>query len=416
MRRMKKSLRLSPLERFFIGRYLSHPRIYLLRFSFAFMILGIVLSVGILGAGLNLFEGYERTLKTLLLDSMSHISIQRYNGEHLGSEDIASLKALISDQREIETAVPVFNATIMASHEGVVRGCQLKAYEPSSDQTLPFEKYVSEGSAKLSGDGIIVGFYLAKELGLHLGDMLMLVYPQFDRISAMGMYPSSRSFRIDGIYQSGYYEYDRSLILASKAIADELVFSSGKYSYLEIRLKANQIDKATSLGREIERKIDQDFLAIPWTAYNQGLFRLIVIEKWLIFIIFSFLVLISGLNVVSAVTTVIYDKKNEIAILQTIGADNSVIKKLLYLRIALVCLISIILGQVLGVLLSWFVVKQNFYTLKGDVYFIDRLVMHVSPLNQLIIFVCAATMIYICIRVPLKYINRMEVIEVLRHK
>ncbi len=412
---MKKTT-LSPLESFYLERYLSHPRKYLFQFNFAFMILGIVISVGILGAGLNLFEGYERTLKTLLLDSMSHISIQRYNGEYLDENDIQNLQSVLAGFESVESIEPMFSATVMVSHDGIVRGCQLKAYDNDTKAVLSYEKYVTQGSTKPSPQGIIVGHYLARELGLSVGDDLSLVYPQFERISAMGMYPSSRTYRIDGLYQSGYYEYDRSLIIASKETADELTMSEGKYSYLELRLSPKHLARAATISRELERKIGKDLLAIPWTAYNQGLFRLIVIEKWLIFIIFSFLVLISGLNVVSAVTAVIYDKKNEIAILKTIGATSHLIKKLLYLRIALICLISILLGQILGVLLSLFVVKQNFYTLKGDVYFIDRLVMHVSPLNQAIIFACAALMIYICIRVPLKSITKMEVIDVLRHK
>lgn len=412
---MKLRSFLSPIERFYLQRYFHKPGLYLFRFSFAFMILGIVLSVGILGAGLNLFEGYERTLKTLLLDSMSHISIQNPLGENLAETDVERISKVLTAQNETASATGVLSSSVMAVKDGVVRGCNLKAYSMSSGEQ-PYQKYIQSGSAVLPPGHIIIGYHLAKELALSLGDTLQVVYPQLGRISAMGMYPGSRFFTIGGIYQSGYYEYDRSLLICNKENADELLSLSGQYSYIEVRLKTSYIDKAPKLASEYESLIGKEFMAVPWTVYNQGLFRLIVIEKWLIFIIFSFLVLISGLNVVSAVTTVLYDRKNEIAILKTIGTTDSILKKLLYHRLAFTGITAILLGQIFGMLLSWAAVKQNFYTLKGDVYFIDRLVMHISPLNQLIIFVSAAFIVIICIRVPLARINRMEIIEILRQK
>lgn len=412
---MRKNSFFSPLERFFIARYLQEPKRFLLRFNFAFMVLGIVLSVGILGAGLNLFEGYERTLKSLLLDSMSHISIHAYNGEKLSQDRVDSIRQKLISKREVLSVHAMLGTSVMASKDDILRGCQIKAYEASSDE-LPFEKYVRKGSSKPLDGEVIIGHHLAKELGLSISDSLNIVYPRFDRISALGIYPGSINPRIVGIYQSGYYEFDRSIIICNVDTANELLLSPDQYSYLEIRLKNAYLESAGKLAGAWERELDSDLIAMPWTAFNSGLFRLIVLEKWLIFIIFSFLVLISGLNVVSAVTTVLYDKKAEIAILKTIGAPAGLIRRLLYLRIALVCVASIISGQLLGILLSWLVTKQRFYALKGDVYFIDRLVMHVSLQNQLIIFAAAALMIYICIMVPLKYIDKTEIIEVLRNR
>ncbi len=400
---------------FFINRYLKHPKLYLFRFSFVFMVFGIVISVGILSAGLNLFEGYERTLKTLLLDSIPHISIQSYRNQYISKDDITQIKSKVESLPQIDQINPILSSSVMASKSGVIRGCQLKAYEYKTNPP-PYEKYITVGRSEVMDSEIIIGYYLAKELSISVGDTLNVVYPQFDRITALGFYPNSRNYTVCGVYQSGYYENDRNLIITSKSNADELLLTQDKYSYIEIRLNPKYVNDADRISREVESLLGSSFVAIPWSTYNQGLFRLIVVEKWLIFIIFSFLVLIAGLNVISAITTIMYEKKNEIAILKTLGANNELIQGIFYYRVALVSILSILIGQVFGFILSLIVVKQSFYSLKGDVYFIDRLVMYVSPLNQIIIFLCASILIMVCIGIPLRSINKIEIIDILRQK
>ncbi len=139
-------------------------------------------------------------------------------------------------------------------------------------------------------------------------------------------------------------------------------------------------------------------------------------EKWLIFIIFSFLVLIAGINVISTVTTLILDKKNEIAVLKTVGSHARSIKRIFVLQTGLVSVLSIILGQLFGMLLSFLVEKQHFYKLKGDVYFIDSLKASISPVNQLVIFGAAFMIVFLCIHFPLKQIDKQQIIEILRNQ
>jgi lipoprotein-releasing system permease protein len=153
----------------------------------------------------------------------------------------------------------------------------------------------------------------------------------------------------------------------------------------------------------------------PWTLFSAGLLRLVSMEKWLIFIIFSFLVLIAGINVISAVSTIIIDKKHEIAVLKTLGASSFTIKRLLSFQVGLVALAAIITGQVLGAGLSYLIEKQSFYRLKGDVYFIDSIKTSISPLNQLIIFIVSTLLVFVCIRYPLKQIDKQQIIQLLRN-
>lgn len=406
---------MASLERFFLSRYLKHPKRNLLRFSFVFMTMGLVLSVAILSAGLNLFEGYERSLKEVLLGSFAHLSIQKSTGEYLSPMETQSLLDAVSKYNQFKEVRPVLQYSVMATNEDKVRGASLSAYHFDSAHPFPYDRYITQGRSQLQAQEVIVGRYLARDLGKGLNDTLKVVYPRLDRISAMGMFPAEYNFRIAGIYSSGFYESDRSLLICGIDDAVALLSLSPGYTKLELSLQPKLVENAGVMARDLQARLGSQYTVYPWTLFSAGLLRLVSMEKWLIFIIFSFLVLIAGINVISAVSTIIIDKKHEIAVLKTLGASSFTIKRLLSFQVGLVALAAIITGQVLGAGLSYLIEKQSFYRLKGDVYFIDSIKTSISPLNQLIIFIVSTLLVFVCIRYPLKQIDKQQIIQLLRN-
>jgi lipoprotein-releasing system permease protein len=404
---------LNPAERLFLERYVNAPGRNLLRYSFVFMIAGIILSVGILSAALNLFEGYERALRSVLLDSFPDIRVQKAQGGYLDAQDIQNALGSLKHRKEISSAIPKLSYSLMAHDGSKVRGALIEAYQPALIKEAVFSKYVIEGVKTPSPGGAIIGHYLAKELNLKPGDDLHVTYPRLDQITPLGMGSNDYSLKISGIYSSGYYEYDRSLIICDLSDASAILGVSDVFSSIEIRLNEGYQESAAGMSVTYDKLLGEDLSAAP--VANTTLLSIVRMQKWLIFIIFSFLVLIAGINVISGVSTLIFDKQNEIAVLKAIGASSRIIKNILGHQLEIVCLGSIIIGQAFGFLLSWLVVKQNFYHLKGDVYFIDRLELFVSPLNLAVTFAVAATLVILCIRIPLRKVDRMFVIDLLRN-
>ncbi|MCB5270770.1 MAG: ABC transporter permease [Candidatus Cloacimonetes bacterium] len=400
------------LELFFIKRYLKTPKRNLFRFTFVFMVLGIILSVGILSAGLNLFQGYESNLKSLLLDSFAHIGIQSSYGDLISEVDSASIIDRLSQKRESLSAIPSLECPLLAQKGDKIRAINLRAYD--FNREFPYQKYVNGGEGKLQSGEVIVGHYLAEELGLGIGDSIELNYPRFDRITPLGILTAQNNYKIAALYRSGYYESDRSLVISTLEDARALLLLPEGYSKIELRLK--DADKAGLFARDYSEELGQDFIPIPWNLYAESLLRLVAMEKWLIFIVFSFLVLIAGINVISAVSTIIIDKSSEIAVLKTLGASHRSIKRLFALRVGAIAILAVVIGQVFGAALSWFVEKQTFYRLKGDVYFIDTLGARITFPNLLVVFLVASFLIFLCVMFPLKQIEKMQIIEVIRHK
>lgn len=400
------------LERFYLKRYLKKPKRNLFRFSFVFMILGIMLSVGILSAGLNLFQGYETNLKRLLLDSFAHIGIQSSYRNLITEQQREMVFDRLSQRKEIASITPCLESALMAQKGDKIRAINLRAYDISAG--FPYARYISEGEIPLQEKEVILGHYLAEELGLSIGDEITLNYPRLDRITPLGIHASQDKYRIAALYRSGFYESDRSLVISNLSDARALLMIPSGYSKIEIRLQ--DADKAAALSKEYINILGPELISIPWNLYAESLLHLVAIEKWLIFIVFSFLVLIAGINVISAVTTMIIDRNTEIAVLKSLGATAGVIKRLFAYRIGIIALLSVILGQALGAIVSWAVEKQSFYRLKGEVYFIDTLTADITFFNLVVVFLVASILIFLCIVLPLKRIERMQVIDILRHK
>lgn len=404
---------MNPAERLFIGRYISDPKRNLLRFSFLFMILGIVISVGILTAALNLFEGYERALKSVLLDSFAHIRVYGAGAGSLPDSLATATLEKLSPRPEIRSAVPVLSSNLMAQNGGKARGGMMQAYATGKGEAAIHAKYVAQGSAQVAPGEVILGHYLARDLGLALEDTVLVSFPRLDLITPLGMYPNQRSLKVTGIYNSGFYEYDRSLMIGSLADLRALSGLASGFSNIELHLGNAFADDAQRLAAEYDQLIGPAVYAAP--VVNTTLLSMVKMQKWLIFIVFSFLVLIAGINVISGVLTLILDKRNEIAVLKALGAGAGTVRNILGYQITLVCLASVILGQLFGFLLSWLIVRQNIYKLKGDVYYIDRLELYVSPFNQVLIFAVAALLVTLCVRIPLRRIDRMRTIDLLRN-
>jgi lipoprotein-releasing system permease protein len=248
------------LELFFIKRYLKTPKRNLFRFTFVFMVLGIILSVGILSAGLNLFQGYESNLKSLLLDSFAHIGIQSSYGDLISEVDSASIIDRLSQKRESLSAIPSLECPLLAQKGDKIRAINLRAYD--FNREFPYQKYVNGGEGKLQSGEVIVGHYLAEELGLGIGDSIELNYPRFDRITPLGILTAQNNYKIAALYRSGYYESDRSLVISTLEDARALLLLPEGYSKIELRLK--DADKAGLFARDYSEELGQDFIPIPW--------------------------------------------------------------------------------------------------------------------------------------------------------
>jgi len=260
----------------------------------------------------------------------------------------------------------------------------------------------------------VLGSRLAIQLDVSIGDTIRLVSPMQTKVTPMGIKNHSRKFRVTGIYQSGMYEYDSRFVFTRLNTARQFTSKEAEVTSIEIKLKNEYIEDAEILASRWEKDFDFDFQVVSWIFYNGNLFSILVLEKWILFIIMSLLVVIASFNVVSATATSLMEKQGDIGILKAYGMSNKNLKLIFLSRMLLLASIATIIGELLGWILGVILTKQTLYQLKSDVYFVDSISVHFSWQSCILVFVVTLLVVTVSTLIPLRRINQLKVVEILR--
>ena len=385
------------------------------------MVIGIIISVATLTVALSIFEGYEKVLKKTILGVNSHIYVFKSGEGNLTNENIEELNNFFADQSQVESTGPVIMSQAMASNRKKIKGCLIRGINwEQEEQPTSYRKFITDGTYELSNyNDAVIGEKLAKHLNIELGDSLKLISTLNSEITPVGLKPKEMIFRVAGLYRSGMYEYDLKYVFMNYRAASELTSIEDEYSMLEVKLDESAIENADFLAYRWsydldEQNQDHNYQISSWIDFNGNLFSLLKLEKWVIFIILSFLILIASFNVVSSVSTAIIEKKYELGILKAYGASNKLLREIFIGKTLIISFIAITFGQIMGVLISVFLSEQTFFLLKGDVYFLEKINIDFNLISWLIILVVSLLIVICASILPLKRISGMEVNDILR--
>ncbi|HHE38183.1 MAG TPA: ABC transporter permease [Candidatus Cloacimonetes bacterium] len=401
---------------YFLKKYIFSPKKEWLRFDSIFMVVGIVISVATLTVALSIFEGYEKVLKKTILGVNSHIYIFNPGEGNLDKENIEQLSGFCEEQTEIESYAAIIMTQAMCTNEKRVKGCLLRGIDwRQENQPTSYKEYISEGRYELQNlNEAVIGYKLAKSLNLSIGDTLTLISPLNSQITPLGMKPQKQEFLVVGLYKSGMYEYDSKYVFMNYQSAAEFISAVNEYSMLEIKLSDENIERADYLAYRWSSELDHQFQITSWIDFNGNLFSLLKLEKWVIFIILSFLILIASFNVVSSVSTSIIEKKQDLGILKAFGASSRILKNIFIGKTFIISIFAVTFGQIFGVLIAIFLSKQTFFLLKGDVYFLEKINVSFNLLSWIIILLVSLLIISGASFIPLKKITKLDVTEILR--
>jgi lipoprotein-releasing system permease protein len=400
---------------FYLKKYIFSSQKEWLRFDSIFMMGGIILSVAILTIATSVFEGYENSLKEAILGANSHIYVFRNGTNELNPKDIEELQTFLSAKKEVETFSTVVLSQAMASHQNRIKGTMLRGINWKQEkQASAYQKFVRQGTHQLQTENdIVLGTKLAFALNAALGDTIQLISPIETKVSAFGVQNKIEDFRIVGLYRSGMHEYDSKFAFINQSKAMEFAGLENEFSLLEIKVLPSYIESADFLAFTWAMDLDYRYQISSWIDFNENLFSLLTLQKWVLFIILSFLILIASFNVLSAVSTAILEKKKDIGILFSIGASNTLIKQIFLGKVLFLSVLAILLGLISGFLISWLISLQTVFMLKGDVYFIEKLTMHFNLSTAILIFAVALLIVSLSSFIPLKKISKMEIQQIL---
>jgi lipoprotein-releasing system permease protein len=403
-------------EWFVARRYLRSPyRPAILRLITLFSVIGVAAGVATLVIALSMNSGFRETLQDRLLGVTAHISLTRPGSG--GIPNYLALSEKLQQLPGVRSVTPAIYETVLLSFGGQAGGVVTKGIdvdlEKKSDEAL--QKLTSgrlDFSADADGiDGLIVGKQLSDEWKLRPGDYVTLTSPQ-GRLTPFGLIPRTRRFRVAGVFESGFYDYDENWCFVSLPAAQSLAGAGDIVNVLEFRLTHPEL--APQIASEAERAAGQGYSAATWMEENKALFRALKLEKLVTAIFIGLITFVAGLNILVVLSMTVTDKARDIAVLLSMGARREQIRRIFLLQGLAIGASGTILGLVTGYAFAWIAGTYQLIPLDPQVYAVPYVPFHPNFFDGLWIAVAAMSIAIVATLLPAKEAARLLPVEILR--
>lgn len=352
--------------------------------------LGVAIGVMALIVVLSVMNGAAVEIRDKILGFSSHVDVQGPGDTITDWQDWLQRSESLSD---VELAAPYIISQVLLNRGKQSVGALLKGVD--AQRAGQISEQIREGGRFIqnSDDNLfeaVVGKDLARKLGLDVGDSVRVISPS-GGVSPSGMAPRMRSFKVVGIFDSGFYEYDAGVVIVPLKALQKLNRLGDEVSGIEIFLKDR--DTATLKAMELRTLLPVDAWVTDWTQRNRSFFKALKMERRAMAVILSLIVLVAVINMVASLVMVVMERRKEIAILKTVGATHASVMRIFVLMGAILTGCGVLLGAMLGLLLAWKldVVMMWIESLLGsslmpkDVYFIDHIPSIIDPLSVILV-------------------------------
>jgi lipoprotein-releasing system permease protein len=383
----------------------------------AIAVLAVAAGVTALVLALSINAGFREVYEERLLGATAHVTLTRADASGIGDYD--ALAARLREVPGVASATPALYETVLLSSGARARGVVLKGLEPAHSPEL--EKLFTrlrEGSADLSqsADGpppLLVGRELARELGVRAGDAVLLTSPQ-GHLTPFGIVPRFRSFRVAGVFESGFWDFDSGWIFTRLDVVQELLSLPGRVSVIELRLV--DVYAADSASRAAEETAGSGFAATPWTELHKSLFRALRLEKLVTALFIGLIVFVAGLNILILLVMLVLEKRRDIAVLASFGARAAQIQRLFMLHGVAIGALGTLIGLALGYGVAWAGARWELFPLDPQIYGIPSVPFRTSPLDGLLIAAVALAISLAATLYPARRATRVVPVEALRYE
>jgi len=312
-------------------------------------IVGTALGVMTLIVVLSVMNGFQKEIRARMLGVTPHLQV-------IGDGQLDDWKTVlktVESHPEVRAATPYVNGQGMVSLGENVEGVMVRGILPDAEQKLTAigdkMKKGALGDLRAGEFGIVLGVDLARSMGARVGDSVLLITPQ-GQFTPAGMLPRLKQFHVVGIFEIGMLPYDNALALIHLNDAQRLYRLGNAVSGISGSL--HNLDLAPQVSFELSQSVPQDTFITDWTRQNASYFAVVAMEKKMMFIILSLIVLVAAINIVSTLVMAVTDKQADIAILRTLGASPKSIMQIFMVQGMLIGLVGVALGMFSGVLLA----------------------------------------------------------------
>jgi len=437
---------MASFELFIASRYLrAKRRQAVIGVITAISIVGVAAGVASLVIALAINNGFRQDLQHRLLGSTAHVQLMRVEGD--GIREWRPLVERLSTQPGVTAASPAIYEQVLISRGARAKGAVLKGvvpeYERRVSELLQSVKFGSseplnapqgglteaapDSSASATSPSdlegvqqrvaamppIVLGKDMADELGATVGSVVLVTSPQGE-LTPFGIVPKYVRFKVVGIFDTGFYDYDSAWALTSLPEAQALFGIGDLVTVVEFRV--NDIYQAASLGKELEEAAGRGFLSTNWMEQNRALFRALRLERVVTFITIGLIVFVAALNILISLIMMVMEKTKDIAVLMSMGARKSQVRRIFMAQGILIGVIGTGIGLVLGYVLSWAGGHYRWISLSPEVYSIDYVPFAPRVIDGVIVAIVAILISFVATLYPSSSAARVYPAEALRYE
>jgi lipoprotein-releasing system permease protein len=436
-------------ELFIAARYLrAKRRQAVIGIITAISVVGVAAGVASLIIALAINNGFRQDLQERLLGSTAHVSLMRVQADGITSWQ-ARLESL-EKQPHVVAASPAIYEQVLISRGARAKGSILKGVLPDRERRVSeLLESVKLGSVKplidsqnqigdfaptnqpsaetkndassLEGQQvrfkslppIILGKDMADELGATVGSVVLVTSPQGE-LTPFGIVPKYVRFKVVGIFQSGFYDYDTAWALTDLRDAQQLFGLGDVVSVLEFKI--DDIYRAGDIGKQIEQAAGSGFMTTNWMEQNRALFRALRLERVVTFITIGLIVFVAALNILISLIMMVMEKTKDIAVLVSMGAKRAQVRRIFILQGVLIGVIGTTIGLILGYGLSLAAGHYKWVALSAEVYSIDYVPFAPRIMDGVLVAIVALAISLIATIYPSHSASKILPAEALRYE
>jgi lipoprotein-releasing system permease protein len=379
-------------------------------------IAGVALGVIALDCALSMMNGFETEVRQRIVNTTAHISVYSYAGE--GFANWESVVKRVQEVPGVVAAAPgIYSKSVIGSNQAN-EGVYVKGIIPEEEvKVSQLQKNIVAGNMELDNPmdslpGMIIGRQLASTLGVKIGDEVLLASLKQKKLS-ISIQPKYKRFRVTGIFETGFNEYDATLTYISMSTAQDLFKLDSLVT--DVQVKVTDFYRARQLAEKISDHLGDPYYAVDWSERHKNLFSWMTLEKYGMALILGLIVLVAAFGIVSTLVMLVLQKRQEIAILKSMGATRQQVMKIFVIQGTLLGAVGTLTGTALGFLICWLQKEFHLISIPGDIYFINTLPIDMRWHEFVLIAVASITISFLATLYPSRRASRLFPSDILRH-
>jgi lipoprotein-releasing system permease protein len=365
--------------------------------------IGVAIGVMTLIVVISVMTGFDEDLKDKITGHISHIQIE-------GFQPFSNYQSIVSEIKKIEyvqEASPYILGQVFLYSQGRFFPLGLKGIDLDEERKITkIKEYLVRGDLNLDRDQVIIGKELSYNLGLDLGDELVIFSPNLSK---------PKSLKIKGVFYSGMYDYDLNLAYTNLETSQEIFNLHNKIQGIGVKLQ--DLFLAQRVKKRIQESLGEGFFVSTWMEKNKNFFAALKLEKITMFVILTLIILVASFNIIATLQVMVFNKTKDIGILRALGLSRRGITLTFIFKGLIIGSFGIVSGCALGIVLCQLLKNYQFIKLPKDIYYLDRIPVVTKLWPDLVLIVVATFLIILISTIyPAKRAANINVAEALRYE